>query len=410
MRSTKIRLLAIPLLILIMMSSSDNARQSNIDLAVGKHSFSITYWEITNISKKWLHLAWELFPGNKPTDEERIEIVNEYLEVTRMLLKETDLQENESKSINYREKSQYTSQRESEIRKLEKTKNVLQARAEEAIEAVMSDVLRKQGLGFRANILFPPTDFRLETPPLILITSPRNKITLKDSKLVKNGIKPNIKEQIERIVEEDNITSALVDDLAGLGTYPAFVSDKYDLRQIVRTAAHEWLHNYWIFHSFGRNMWDSPEMYTLNETAADIAGNELGDLAFIRLGGTIQNNSSKYGSVEVSHPHLTRILRDTRQAVESLLLQGEIEEAEKLMRESQWTLKLGGYSIRKINQAYFAFRGNYADSPASTSHIGAELKEYRSLFHTTGEFVKSLSKIKSYEQFKQVLEVDKNNS
>ena len=392
------------------MSSSDNARQSNIDLAVGKHSFSITYWEITNISKKWLHLAWELFPGNKPTDEERIEIVNEYLEVTRMLLKETDLLENESKSINYREKSQYTSQRESEIRKLEKTKNVLQARAEEAIEAVMSDVLRKQGLGFRANILFPPTDFRLETPPLILITSPRNKITLKDSKLVKNGIKPNIKEQIERIVEEDNITSALVDDLAGLGTYPAFVSDKYDLRQIVRTAAHEWLHNYWIFHSFGRNMWDSPEMYTLNETAADIAGNELGDLAFIRLGGTIQNNSSKYGSVEVSHPHLTRILRDTRQAVESLLQQGETEEAEKLMRESQWTQKLGGYSIRKINQAYFAFRGNYADSPASTSHIGAELKEYRSLFHTTGEFVKSLSKIKSYEQFKQVLEVHKNNS
>ena len=50
------------------------------------------------------------------------------------------------------------------------------------------------------------------------------------------------------------------------------------------------------------------------------------------------------------------------------------------------------------------------DSPSSTSHIGAELKEYRSLFHTTGEFVKSLSKIKSYEQFKQVLEVDKNNS
>ncbi len=92
------------------MSSSDNARQSNIDLAVGKHSFSITYWEITNISKKWLHLAWELFPGNKPTDEERIEIVNEYLEVTRMLLKETALLENESQSINYRGKSKYTSQ------------------------------------------------------------------------------------------------------------------------------------------------------------------------------------------------------------------------------------------------------------------------------------------------------------
>ena len=391
------------------MSSSDNARQSNIDLAVGKHSFSITYWEITNIPKKWLHLAWELFPGNKPTAEERIKIINEYLEVTRKLIKEEKLQETESQSLVYRGKSKSYSNRGYQIQELEDRKKTLQGRAEEAVEAVISDVLRKQGLGFKANILLPPTDFRFETPPLILVTSPRNKITLKESKLVKNVIDPNIRDHIEKKIEEDNITSALVDDLAGLGTYPAFVSDKYDLRQVVRTAAHEWLHNYWIFHSFGRNMWDSPEMYTLNETAADLAGNELGDRAFLRLGGTIQNNSSIYSSLEVSHPHLTRILRETRQTVESLLIQGEIEEAEKLMRESQWTLKLGGYSIRKINQAYFAFRGNYAESPASTSQIGAELKEYRSLFNSTGEFVKSLSKIKSYEQFKQILEVAKNN-
>ena len=108
--------------------------------------------------------------------------------------------------------------------------------------------------------------------------------------------------------------------------------------------------------------------------------------------------------IEVSHPHLTRILRDTRQTVESLLLQGEIEEAEKLMRESQWTLKLGGYSIRKINQAYFAFYGTYTDLPQSSSPIGPKIKEIWKLTgKNIGVFLTTMRTISSVNDLDEIL-------
>ena len=66
--------------------------------------------------------------------------------------------------------------------------------------------------------------------------------------------------------------------------------------------------------------------------------------------------------------------------------------------------RLGGYGIRKINQAYFAFRGNYADSPASVSPIGSELTEFRETFPTVGEFIKGIATVKNYVQFQVMLE------
>ena len=48
------------------------------------------------------------------------------------------------------------------------------------------------------------------------------------------------------------------------------------------------------------------------------------------------------------------------------------------MEQKRQYLALMGHYIRKLNQAYFAFYGTYADSPTSISPIGLELKELRS--------------------------------
>ena len=98
-----------------------------------------------------------------------------------------------------------------------------------------------------------------------------------------------------------------------------------------------------------------------------------------------------------------RILRETRTVVEEMLENGEIEKAEQYMDKQLWKLKLGGYNIRKLNQAYFAFRGNYAESPASISPIGQELRELRGYFDNVGDFIESLSQIGDYGQFQYVL-------
>ena len=55
------------------------------------------------------------------------------------------------------------------------------------------------------------------------------------------------------------------------------------------------------------------------------------------------------------------------------------------------------------NQAYFALYGIYAESAGSVSPIGEQLREFRSLVPTTGDFVKEISQISSYSDFLEEL-------
>ena len=402
-RKGKLCLVAIGILVLLS-TRIDEYHFTQSDYAAGSHSFSIVQWELRHLPLKWTHLLWELYPGNKPLDFERNSIVHEYLSTTLQLQKEQDNLADAATTtplIDSASKN-YIDLKNKEVVRLSRKREELRGRAEEAIESAVSRAANNHGLGFTFGILLPPTDFRLGDPPHLLIISRRDKIVMSDSKLINPNLKWSERAEIENRAELYENTSALVDDLAGLGTYPAIVSDKDSLRRIMRTAAHEWLHNYWILKPLGRNMWDSQNMQILNETAADLVGNELGDEAFIILGNDIEN-AYKYDTFSSSNPHLFTILRETRINVEEMLKNGNIEEAEKYMRKQLWNLKLGGYNIRKLNQAYFAFRGNYAEGPASISPIGSDLRELRDYYSTLGEFIESVSKIGNFEQFHYLL-------
>ena len=77
----------------------------------------------------------------------------------------------------------------------------------------------------------------------------------------------------------------------------------------------------------------------------------------------------------------------------------------KVYMESQRQLFLeNGYYIRKLNQAYFAFHGTYADSPASVSPIYDELVQFRETLPTVGDFIREIAKFSSYTQFKTHLQ------
>ena len=402
-RKRKFFFVAIGILILLS-TRNDEYHFTQADYAAGSHSFSIVQWELRHLPLKWTHLLWEFFPGNKPDGFERNAIVHDYLSTTLQLQKEQNNLADMTTTnplIDSASKN-YIDLKNKEVARLSRKREELRGRAEEAIESAVSSAANNNGLGLPFGILLPPTDFRLGDPPRILITSRRDKIAMSGSKLINPNLEWSERAEIENRAELYENTSALVDDLAGLGTYPAIVSDKDSLRRIMRTAAHEWLHNYWILKPLGRNMWDSQNMQILNETAADLVGNELGDEAFLILGNNIEN-AYKYDTFSSSNPHLFTILRETRINVEKMLKNGNIEEAEKYMRKQLWNLKLGGYNIRKLNQAYFAFRGNYAEGPASISPIGSDLRELRDYYSTLGEFIESISKIGDFEQFHYLL-------
>jgi hypothetical protein len=58
-----------------------------------------------------------------------------------------------------------------------------------------------------------------------------------------------------------------------------------------------------------------------------------------------------------------------------------------------------GRFIRKINQAFFAFHGAYATSPASISPINEQLKALQNRSESLEEFIKTVGSFGSYRQF-----------
>ena len=65
---------------------------------------------------------------------------------------------------------------------------------------------------------------------------------------------------------------------------------------------------------------------------------------------------------------------------------------------------LAGWNIRKINQAWFAFNGTYADSPSSTSNIDKELLEFFNNHSSIKEAVDKLKYINSIKDYNILIE------
>ena len=59
-------------------------------------------------------------------------------------------------------------------------------------------------------------------------------------------------------------------------------------------------------------------------------------------------------------------MHTTRVEVDRLLAEGQVDEAEQYMEQRRQFFWAHGYRIRKLNQAYFAFHGSYADQPGAS--------------------------------------------
>lgn len=398
---------ALALALALFVPASDYYRITPVERIAAAHAFSLARWELENFPRKWLRAVVNLIPGAKPSREERLAIVDEYLTVVRRADKEKRRVEGAALSGGVGGSSaaaKSAAASDEYLRELLAEKRRLRPEAEEAMEAEVSAVLADFGFQSRLGLIWPPVDFSFTQPPTLLVISPRDEIDMLGGVFLDPEIKPFDRDSLEKRVVDELDYSAYVDDLAGLATFPNMVNDLYTTRTILRTAAHEWLHAYWFFRPFGRNYFASDEMTTLNETAATLAGNELGDMTFGRMGGDLSENARRYAAESQANPDFTAFMRETRLVAERLLADGMVDEAEGYMRERQWELRLRGYYIRKLNQAYFAFRGRYADSPASVSPIGERMRELRSYAADVGEFINWVSEVSTPAEFDALLE------
>ena len=142
------------------------------------------------------------------------------------------------------------------------------------------------------------------------------------------------------------------------------------------------MHNYLVFKPLGflylldlTGISRNYEIATINETVVGMVSKEIGTIVYQKFYSDYEN--SPQAPVEEPEVDFNQEMREIRQIVDTYLAQGEISQAEEYMEQKRQYLASMGYYIRKLNQAYFAFHGTYADSPTSISPIGAELKQLR---------------------------------
>lgn len=279
--------------------------------------------------------------------------------------------------------------------------------AESILQLQAASVVASAGLAAGGQPI-PPVWYHSTPLPLALIVSPRSRIETTADISLNAGLAIEQIVSIEDQVASNLDVSALVVPVGGIGVYPTMVMRTTDLQWLAETVAHEWIHNYLTLRPLGLSYETSPELRTMNETTASIAGGEIGAEIIRRWYPELVPPPSR---AEVSPPppeqpdtpvfSFNKEMHAVRVHVDALLAAGKIDEAEQFMEARRQVFIENGYALRKLNQAYFAFYGAYADQPggaAGEDPVGPAVRQLRAQSASLSGFLRIISRMTSFAQ------------
>ena len=276
--------------------------------------------------------------------------------------------------------------------------------AEAAIERTIASVYQANGVTRATPFgdrVFPPFIISLSPPPNILIVAPRTALIIQQSVMLGTDLDVPDQEALEQSTESLGV-SALVTPIGGIGaSYPSMILEDVSARVTLQRAAHEWVHQYLFFSPLGQAYWRSQQAREINESAADLVSVEVGNRAFDLLG--LQDAPPLLQSPEPRSAFDFRgFMQATRARVEQLLATGQIDRAEGYMRARRDVLNRHGYAIRKINQAFFAFYGSFADGfgASPSDPTAALLQQLRARSPTLGAFLATLQHVTTLDELR----------
>ena len=288
--------------------------------------------------------------------------------------------------------------------------------AEATLQDQVSNVLADEGLSAGGQPL-PPVLYHISPLPYNLVVSPRDKIQQDTSVSLVPDLSVDVQAKIEDRVDQGLDVSSLVVPIGGIGTYPTMIMRTTSLDWLSSTIAHEWTHNWLTLRPLGLNYDTSPEVRTMNETTADIVGGEISAILLKRyypglaagyLDAPVSLPAGPLGPGGLPRPpfDFRAEMHATRVRVDALLAQGKVEEAEAYMQQRRQVFWDNGYPIRKLNQAYFAFYGAYADVPggaAGEDPVGPAVRALRARSGTLAGFLSKIGAMSTFKELQQAL-------
>ncbi|MGE5072049.1 MAG: hypothetical protein ACM3MF_01360 [Anaerolineae bacterium] len=350
--------------------------------------------------------------------EESKSAVSDYMQVTDEIIRAEDalnkiyadpaISDKQGASANIRAQLDRLDAKQAELAKI----------AEGVLQGQVGQVAAEQGLTLLGQPI-PTVLYHSTSVPDALIISPRKHIEQSANISITPGLTADQQTTLEDRVDKGLDVSSLVVPIGGVGVYPTMVMRTTDLSWLTSTVAHEWTHNYLEFRPLGLLYDKTPELRTMNETTADIVGGEIGSEIMKRYYPEL--HASVLPSLDLvalpgNHPNPGDVPRPpfdfraemhtTRVTADALLAEGKIAEAEAYMEMRRQIFVENGYYIRRLNQAYFAFYGAYADVPggaAGEDPVGPAVRALRAQSNTLEDFVNRISWMTSFDQLNQAV-------
>ena len=347
-------------------------------------------------------------------------IVYEYLRVTEQLMQAEAAIEQVYANPDIQDKEATSERLRAQRDALIDQQKQLAPFAEATLQSQVGEALAELDLTMGGQTL-PPLLYHTTSTPLALIVAPRDRIV----QLTNISILPTLTLD-DQIKLEDEVTksldvSTLVVPVGGVGVYPTMVMETTDLRWVLDTIAHEWTHNYLTIRPLGLRYSETPELRTMNETTASIAGNEVGTYVLQKYYPELyvpppspspSQSSSPPPAPDPNTPppfDFRAEMHETRIRADELLAQGKIKEAEDYMEQRRQVFWQNGYLIRKLNQAYFAFHGAYADVPggaAGQDPVGPAVRELRDQSDSLADFINKIAWMTSFDELKKAIQAN----
>jgi hypothetical protein len=353
--------------------------------------------------------------------ETRQEVVYEYLQLVReiqgleaqldQIYGDPQITDPDAASAGQREELEQRLRRRDQIQPL----------AEATLQRQVAQVAAGMNLTLGGQPI-PPVLYHSTPLPLALIVSPREVIRQDANISLHPGLTIEEIVHLEERVEAGLGVSSLVVNIGGVGVYPTMVQQSSNLNWLSEVVAHEWIHNWLSLRPLGVSYLNTPELRTMNETTATIAGKEIGEEVIRRF----------YPELAPPPPPPPALVTDpeeppppppeppefdfyvemgrTRVEADRLLAEGKVDEAEAYLEQRRIMFWERGYRFRKLNQAYFAFHGAYADRPgggaAGEDPVGAAVRALRSQSDSLAEFLRRIAWMSSFEELQRAVDED----
>jgi hypothetical protein len=351
--------------------------------------------------------------------ETQKQVVSEYLRITQDILTKEDALQKIYSDPEVADKEAASTELRAQFAEQYKRQTEIAPFAEAILQQQVSEVLKDIGLTMLGQPV-PSLMYHSTSLPFALIVSPRDRIEQIANVSLDTGFTVDQQVALETKIDQGLNTSSLVVPIGGVGVYPTMVMRTTNLSWLLNTISHEWIHNFLTLRPLGFLYTADPMLRTMNETTASIAGDEIGALVLQRFYPELATDSHSIPgliSAPFDHPEPGDFLRPpfdfraemfiTRTQADALLTDGKIEEAEAYMESRRELFLQNGYVIRKINQAYFAFYGAYADSPggaAGEDPVGPAVRTLREQSSSLADFINTISWMSSFDQLQTALE------